>query len=252
MRPSDGVALYSETKLPSNAFTPKLKFEPSNECHRKEKNALDHNNVHYMDRKECKEYEVDFIPYTNDMFYKSGKEMFTEKGELMFVVNDGKIYAREKVKTKRQSRYQHSSFFSGGDVDYSGVFKVKSNILVGVVNSSGHYKPTLRHLYGLLNFLQSHKKVNLKNVFVQWISKGLFFKKIRGIRVPLCKKLNAVSWMESVDKNGFDKCRTSYIGTIIDILNGKVYRNEKEEAEVKSANSRKYDFVFQDLFAELY
>lgn len=62
-------------------------------------------------------------------------------------------------------RLHHSSFLAGLSVQAAGVFMVEEGRLVKLYAHSGHYRPTEKHVYQLLNHLKS-QNVNLDDVLV--------------------------------------------------------------------------------------
>ncbi len=88
-----------------------------------------------------------------------------EKGLYIFVIKDNKIYAALKKGTET-GKIQHSSFFSGENVQSAGKIKIDENGCITMINRySGHYKPTLAHLNVAKKLLKSMSGLKMTNIF---------------------------------------------------------------------------------------
>ena len=63
-------------------------------------------------------------------------------------------------------QFNHSSFNAGRDVMCAGVIKIWQGELISISNNSGHYKPSRRLLYGVVNMFKD-EGVKLDNTEVQ-------------------------------------------------------------------------------------
>ena len=63
------------------------------------------------------------------------------------------------------SRLHHSSFLAGGNVQAAGLFVIDNGYLTKLYAHSGHYRPTEKNIYQLLNYLIS-RGVDVTDVLV--------------------------------------------------------------------------------------
>ena len=84
----------------------------------------------------------------------SGRRLFdTGQGRAIFVEGpDGSIYAKTMTNPSAYTgRFHHSSFLGGRPVAMAGEMRVHKGNVLGVNNSSGHYRPTQMDI---IHFLQ--------------------------------------------------------------------------------------------------
>lgn len=62
-------------------------------------------------------------------------------------------------------RLHHSSFQAGGNVQAAGLFVIDNGYLTTLYAHSGHYRPTEKNIYQLLNYLIC-RGVDVTNVLV--------------------------------------------------------------------------------------
>lgn len=83
-------------------------------------------------------------------------------GWAIFVMdrnNNRKIYLNDHIR----GRFHHSSFLSAANVVAAGEIAVRNGKVVGIINKSGHYKPTAYMLHYFLRYLHSNG-VELKGI----------------------------------------------------------------------------------------
>ena len=89
--------------------------------------------------------------------------MNTGSGGWIFVVHNYMLYAYQKTITS--PRFHHSSFIAGGNVQAAGLMMIENGYLTHLYAHSGHYRPTEKNIYQLLNYFIS-RHVDMSNVLV--------------------------------------------------------------------------------------
>ncbi|CAM9413620.1 unnamed protein product, partial [Ectocarpus fasciculatus] len=95
---------------------------------------------------------------------RSGLEYITTgAGGWIFTVHNYELYGG--VKKTTSPRLHHSSFQAGGNVQAAGLFVIDNGYLTKLYAHSGHYRPTEKNIYQLLNYLIC-RGVDVTNVLV--------------------------------------------------------------------------------------
>lgn len=102
---------------------------------------------------------------------------------IMVVDPNGRFYSGSKVRRM----FQHSSFLSGSAVLFAGCWRVKSGILLEIMNASGHYKTTLNQVLYLLSLLE-RRGIDISQVKITYAN-NMHFSSFESCGVAEFKKI---------------------------------------------------------------
>ena len=124
--------------------------------------------VKYLSEVERAEYEL-FVKdgnliTSNGQLFDSFNTMGTGNGKAIYVMDpQGRIYASNSPMV---GEFHHSSFLSGGKVSAAGEIEVINGKIVGINNTSGHYKPEAKYIDQFTSEL-SDRGADLSNAYIE-------------------------------------------------------------------------------------
>jgi hypothetical protein len=112
--------------------------------------AAEGKQVTYLSHEQRNMYEVR-IGDDGLLYRSNGKLSNAPEGSLFVVSPDGTLY----VNPFPDRNFHHSSFLSGGPVAFAGEIRVTRGVPELITNGSGHYRPSMDMLDGVLERLKS-------------------------------------------------------------------------------------------------
>jgi hypothetical protein len=112
----------------------------------------------YMrDRPKCEKWTLANSAKIGWVYHPSIKEQMMQPGYAGFALSMGReLFMSFHRGGFDKNNFFHSSYLSGDTVLCTGTIKIEYGVVKGIMNDSGHYKPSAEHMVNVLQTLRMH------------------------------------------------------------------------------------------------